>query len=93
MCEVLLAHQTEWLSEFELKALAANRINDLKQQGAPIKIKSKASEAVLSAAMSMLLGRGFVEKRDTDQLIRPRPESIDILKYYANSIVQWNRDN
>lgn len=89
MCDVLLAHQSEWLSEFELKSLAAIRIGELEQLGAPIKIKSKACEGVLTAAMAMLLGRGFVEKRESDDLVQIRGESMDIIKYYANSIVQW----
>jgi glycerol-3-phosphate O-acyltransferase len=93
MCEVLLAHRSEWLSEFELKSFAVNRMTELEQLGAPIKIKSNVSEAVLTAAMSMLIGRGFIEKREHDQLIQVRSNSLDIINYYANSIVQWHKDS
>lgn len=93
MCEILLAHQSEWLSEFELKSFAADRIVALEKSGAPIRIKANACDAVLSAAMTMLMGRGFVAKREADHLIQARTESTDILKYYANSITQWRVDS
>ncbi len=35
----------------------------------------------------MLEGRGFIESRDG--LIRAKPESLDVLNYYANSIKHW----
>ena len=91
MSEVVLANQSEWLSEFELKSIAAARIQSLKDAGAPIKISSTACEGVLNAALSMLQGRGFV---DVDNgLLRANAEAIDMLRYYANSIVHWQVEN
>ena len=87
MSEVALASQFEWLSEFELKSLAAARIQALKDAGAPIKISATACEGVLNAAITMLRGRGFVDA--SDGLLRANPASIDLLKYYANSISHW----
>ncbi len=85
--QVVLENQQEWLSELDLKALAAERIETLEAAGAPIRISANACEAVLSIALSMLAGRGLLENRDG--LIRPRPESLEVLRYYANSIDQW----
>ncbi len=85
--QVVLENQQEWLSELDLKALAAERIETLEAAGAPIRISANACEAVLSIALSMLAGRGLLENRDG--LIRPRSESLEVLRYYANSIDQW----
>ena len=91
MSEVILDNQSEWLSAFELKSLAADRIQVLKDVGAPIKISSTACEGVLNAALAMLQGRGFVEANDG--LLRANAASIDLLKYYANSIAHWRVQN
>jgi glycerol-3-phosphate O-acyltransferase len=87
MCEVMLANQSDWLSELGAKTVAVARIGDLQAQGAPIKVSASACEGVLSGALSMLEGRGFIESRDG--LIRANPESLDVLNYYANSIKHW----
>ena len=87
MCEVMLANQSDWLSELGAKTVAVARIGDLQAKGAPIKISANACEDVLTAALSMLEGRGFIESRDG--LIRAKPEALDVLNYYANSINHW----
>ncbi|MCP4188438.1 MAG: glycerol-3-phosphate acyltransferase [Gammaproteobacteria bacterium] len=90
MCSVILDHQQQWLSEFELKSKAAKRIEQLQQMGAPIKLSTNACEGVLGGALTMLAGRGFIESKDG--LLRARSESIDLIKYYANSIEHWHTD-
>ncbi|MCP4983651.1 MAG: glycerol-3-phosphate acyltransferase [Gammaproteobacteria bacterium] len=90
MSEVILENQSEWLSDLELKTRAAKRIGELQRQGAPIKLSANACEGVLSSALSMLEGRGFIENRDS--LVRADPAGLDVLKYYANSIGQWKTD-
>lgn len=87
MSETILSRQQEWSSELELKALAIERMAQLREQGAPISISASACEGVFSATLTMLEGRGFIENRDG--LLGPRPESLDVLSYYANSIAQW----
>ena len=87
MCEVMLANQTDWISELGAKTVAVARIGDLQARGAPIKVSASACEDVLTGALSMLEGRGFIESRDG--LIRARPEALDQLNYYANSIKHW----
>lgn len=87
MCEIILENQSEWLSELELKTLASQRIEQLQALGAPIKLSASACEGVLSGALTMLEGRGFTETRNN--LFRANPGTLDILKYYANSIAHW----
>jgi len=91
MSEVVLANQSDWLSELGAKAAAVKRIEELHAQGAPIRISANACEDVLTAALSMLEGRGFIER--SDGLIRPGSEALDILSYYANSIKQWQTES
>ena len=88
-CEIVLADRDSWRSELELKSQAMARIRELEDQGAPIKFPVNASEAVLTAAFDMLVGRGFVERRE--QTLRASEQSIDVLSYYANSIVHWQK--
>jgi glycerol-3-phosphate O-acyltransferase len=87
MSEIVLEHKSEWLSELDLKTTASRRIDQLVEKGAPIDLSANAVEGVLSAALVMLEGRGFVEVREN--LIRAKPGAVDLLKYYANSIEHW----
>ncbi|MCP4392098.1 MAG: glycerol-3-phosphate acyltransferase [Gammaproteobacteria bacterium] len=89
MSECVLASQQDWLSELELKALAAERIAQLHALGAPITISATACEGVMAAALTMLEGRGFIENKDG--LLRARADAVDVLNYYANSIRQWHQ--
>lgn len=88
MSQLVLQHQSKWLSALELKTLALTRIEQLLTKGAPIKLAANASEGILSAALTMLVGRGFIESRDN--LIRANPDALNLLRYYANSIAQWD---
>ncbi len=90
MAEVLLTEQSHWMSELELKTKALQRIDTLKQLGAPIDIASGAFEHVLTGALDMLVGRGFVDFQNG--LYQPQAKSIVILEYYANSIQHWHQD-
>lgn len=87
MSEIVLEHQLEWLSELDLKTAASQRITQLEEKGAPIDLPANALEGVLSAALVMLDGRGFIEVKE--RLLRAKPEALDLLKYYANSIDHW----
>jgi len=90
MSECVLAHGQSWLSELELKSIAAARIEELQARGAPIKISPTACEGVLAAALTMLEGRGFIDSKDG--LYRVNEDSEDVLNYYANSISQWQTE-
>jgi len=89
MCEVMLANQSDWLSELGAKTVAVARIGALQAKGAPIKVSASACEDVLTAALTMLEGRGFIDSRDG--LYRVSEGAEDVLRYYANSISQWRK--
>jgi len=89
MSEIVLAHKDEYRTELELKAEAMSRIGELEKLGAPIKISGSACESVLSAALRMLTGRGFVT--ESDEGFRASDSAIEVLNYYANSIAHWKR--
>lgn len=87
MSEVLLKNRRVWRSELELKAECCERISQLQKAGAPIDISSSAVESVLGSAMDILIGRGLVEEKNN--LFRMKESELDIINYYANSIVHW----
>jgi len=87
MSEILMKNSSQWCSELELKAKCSDRILQLKEAGAPIYISSSAVESVLGSALDALIGRGLVEEKDN--LYRMKASELDIVKYYANSIVHW----
>lgn len=90
MAEIVLDQNQQWKSELELKAAAMKRIQQLEQLGAPIDISSGAFEQVLTTALDMLTGRGFIELKNN--LYQAKVESQVELEYYANSIAHWQND-
>jgi glycerol-3-phosphate O-acyltransferase len=87
MSEIVLEEREHWRSELELKTLAMARVQALKLLGAPIDVSAGASEQILTGALDMLVGRGFV---DFEQgLYRASEGSTTELSYYANSIGHW----
>ncbi len=89
MSEVLINNKDEWKSELELKTMCSDRIDQLRVSGAPIDISSSALESVLRAAMDNLIGRGLLHEKDN--LFRMNELELDIVNYYANSIVHWQK--
>jgi glycerol-3-phosphate O-acyltransferase len=87
MCETLLVYTEQWVSELELKASALERLHKLERLGAPIDISVVTFEHVMTRALDMLTGRRFVDTNN--ELYRINPESLTVIKYYANSISHW----
>lgn len=87
MCEILLVNAEQWRSELELKASALTRLQQLEGMGAPIDISIVTFEHVMTRALDMLTGRGFVDIND--EQYRVNPESLSVINYYANSISHW----
>jgi glycerol-3-phosphate O-acyltransferase len=90
MSEIFLNNREVWKSALELKAECCERISQLEKSGAPIDISSGAVESVLGAAMDVLIGRGLIEEENN--LYRMKESELDIINYYANSIVHWRVD-
>ena len=89
MSEILLKNQSSWRSELELKAQCMRRIIYLKKAGAPVGVSHSKLESVLGAALDILLGRSLVDEKDN--LYRVNSDEMDILNYYANSIMYWDK--
>jgi len=87
MSEILLNNKTEWKSELNLKSQAVQRIDELKNQGAPINMSSNACEGILSNALIILTARGLVDTKES--LLCVNKASKPLLEYYANSIMHW----
>lgn len=91
MSEVLLRNRDEWQSELEIKTQCCSRIQQLAKAGAPIDISSSALENVLGSALDAMRGRGLVD--EDNNLYRMKASELDIIRYYANSIVHWQKDS
>ncbi len=89
MAEIILANRQVWVSELELKAQALKRMKQLKKQRAPIRISSNTTDNVLSGALDIIEGRGWLIEQDN--LYKARDDAIVMLEYYANSIKHWKK--
>ena len=82
-----MTNKGAWKSELELKAQALKRMEVLKKMGAPIRISSNTTESVLSGALDIIAGRGWLDTQDG--LYKAEQDAIVMLEYYANSIAHW----
>ncbi len=89
LASIALESRDNWESALTLKARAVERIEQLRERGAPIRISPGACESVLSNALNTLRARKMLEQR-SDGLLRATPAASDILNYYANSISRWS---
>ena len=87
LASVVLEHRNDWESALAIKTYALEKIYQLREQGAPIRIAAGACEGVLSNALTTLCARKMLEQRNG--LLRAAPDAGDILTYYANSIDRW----
>lgn len=87
MSEILIKNQAQWRSELELKTQCLERIEQMTKAGASIDILSSAIESVLGSALEALVGRGLIDEKDS--LLKMKASEIDLVRYYANSIVGW----
>lgn len=88
MSEIILANRGTWRSELELKSQALARMKALKRQRAPVRVPSGTTDSVLSSALDIIEGRGWLAVQDG--LYKAQDDSIAMLAYYANSIVHWH---
>lgn len=87
LASVVLEHRNDWESALAIKTYALEKIDQLREQGAPIRIAAGACEGVLSNALTTLCARKMLEQHNG--LLRAAPDAGDILTYYANSINRW----
>jgi glycerol-3-phosphate O-acyltransferase len=87
---VLLENRNRWISEFDLKARIYNLMEELRSKGVTVNVPDKNRESVIDIAINMLrIRKMFIE---SDGLIMADSGMMDVLSYYANSIVQWRQE-
>ena len=91
LASVVLEHRNDWESALAIKTHALEKIETLREQGAPIRIAAGACEGVLSNALTTLCARKMLEQRDG--LLRAAADAEAVLTYYANSINRWRLPN
>jgi len=87
LASVVLEYRNDWKSALAIKTCALEKIEQLREQGAPIRITAGACEGVLSNALTTLCARKMLEQRNG--LLRAAADTEDVLTYYANSINRW----
>lgn len=80
----VLVQAGEPLSELDLKARAHLLITDLEAAGAHVYIPRRDQDYAIVAGLRMLTLRHLVEEKDG--LYTAKPEEMNVLRYYANSI-------
>ncbi len=80
----VLLRAEEPLSELELKARAFRLMTDLEAAGAHVYIPRRDQDYAIVAGLRMLIQRHLVEEKDG--LYSSKPEELNVLRYYANSI-------
>jgi len=86
---VLMENRNIWITEFDLKAQIYNLMEELKANGATVNIPDKSREDTINSAINMLKIRRMIIRYDG--LLKADPDMLDILSYYANSIVRWRQ--
>jgi glycerol-3-phosphate O-acyltransferase len=87
VASTLLEYSDEWLSEFEIKGHVHRLIEHLIARGAPVYVPQRGWDKAVSIAFDMARIRHLVS--ESEEKFRADPESLDILRYYANAIGQW----
>ncbi len=88
---VFTRNPTLAMSELEIKAQAQRLIDDLERRGAYVHIPRADRDYAVSAGLRMLTLRRMVVK--SDGLFQANPSDLRALRYYANSICHFFRED
>ena len=85
---VFLRNPGVWMSLLDVKVHVYRLIDELRSRDATINVPEKDRETAIEKALNMMrLRRMVIEK---DGLFKARPDRQDILRYYANTLEEWN---
>ncbi|MBI2754826.1 MAG: 1-acyl-sn-glycerol-3-phosphate acyltransferase [Betaproteobacteria bacterium] len=84
MATVFMHSAGKPLSELELKAKVEALLDRLESAGAHVYVPRRDLDYALTVGLRMLQLRHLVEERDG--LYVPRPQELEVLRYYSNSI-------
>jgi glycerol-3-phosphate O-acyltransferase len=85
---VFVQHPEEGLSAFDVEGYVNRLIDKIEPLGAPIYVSTRSRVQNIVTALNMLKIRRLVIEQNG--LLRTDPQMLDVLHYYANSIVHWN---
>ena len=90
VASVFVRHPETRMSELEVKAKAQSLIDELEARGAYVHIARADRDYAVTTGLRMLVLRHFVE--ETGGLFRAHEDEHEMLRYYANSIAHFLRD-
>jgi len=88
---VLVENRDKWITEFDLKSQIYNLMEELKANGVTVNVPDKSREDTINSAINMLKIRKMIIQYDG--MLKADPDMLDILSYYANSIIKWQQDH
>jgi len=77
------------ISDYDLKARVYQRMEGLQRQGAVVVVPSRTRSYTIQNACNMLKLRKLVVEENG--LLRPTPSAQEVLAYYANTLVNWQK--
>ncbi|MFQ5350059.1 MAG: 1-acyl-sn-glycerol-3-phosphate acyltransferase [Thermoanaerobaculia bacterium] len=83
---VLLRRPAQALSELEIKSSVHDLMSRIEGAGGRVYLPRENREYALEVGLRMLRLRRLIEVTD-EGLLRPRPREVQVLRYYANSLV------
>jgi len=84
---VFLQNQERDLTSFELETEVHRLIIKIRKKGAPVYVPKRSRAQTILNTLNMLKIRRLVE--GSDDAFRADPDAVDILTYYANSVIHW----
>jgi glycerol-3-phosphate O-acyltransferase len=85
---VFVQHPEEKLSAFDVEGHVNRLIDEFTSRGAPVHVSNRSRVHNVVTALNMLKIRRLVIEKDG--LFCTDPQMLDILNYYANSIIHWH---
>ncbi|UCH20759.1 MAG: 1-acyl-sn-glycerol-3-phosphate acyltransferase [Deltaproteobacteria bacterium] len=85
---VFVKHSEEKLTAFDVEGHVNRLIEGFESGGAPVYVSNRSRVQNVVTALNMLKIRGLVIEKDG--LFCTDPQMLDVLNYYANSIIHWH---
>ena len=87
---VFINSDKQGLSAYDVESRTNRIMKEMQSHGAPLQVASRNRVESILRALNMLRLRKLVS--ESDSLYQPVAGDIDVLTYYANSIVHWLSD-
>lgn len=91
VASVIKDYQYKSMTRDELLVAACEKIKYLKQAGAPVKINGNSFDGILTKTLDLLTGRELLIQKEGHLCLTENSQPI--IRYYANSLAQWEESN